>query len=216
MRRDGLMRGHVLARGLTSTLRHLRLACDTLDVPICRVPRVHLAASYRRLCSDSLQAPCPGAYEADGPFLLRIVRAAWQCSTVSNAGSSVAARVVAVIGGAFATLSAVTIHQTSALPFSIALDLAGLVGAEAIMPWAIAIGLVVLGWMPAFVPRAGWLIGVLVFVLGGVALVFARFGGYALGTLSAFLAAVLFFAAAKKARRARKAAKAQTSVPAAS
>jgi hypothetical protein len=128
---------------------------------------------------------------------------------VANPGTSIAARATAVIGGAFATLSAVVIHQTSALPFSLALDLAPILGAETIVPWAVAIGLVILGWIPAFLPRTGWLIGMAVFVLGGLALMFAKLGGYGLGTASAFIAAALFFAAANKARRARKAAKAR-------
>jgi hypothetical protein len=72
---------------------------------------------------------------------------------VSNPGTSIAARATAVIGGAFATLAAVVIHQTAALPLGVALDLAPILGAETIIPWVVAIGLVILGWIPAFFPR---------------------------------------------------------------
>jgi hypothetical protein len=54
---------------------------------------------------------------------------------------------------------------------------------------------------------------VAVFVLGGLALIFAKLGGYGLGTASAFVSAALFFAAASKARRARKVAKARARMP---
>lgn len=122
-------------------------------------------------------------------------------------GPPIAARLGAVLGGISASAGAFVIYTTAALPLSWVLELTRWLGPEMAMPWVIAVGLATLGWIPALAPRSGWLVGIAMVALGVLALLFADFGGYLLGTLAAFVAAALFFASAKKARRARKAAK---------
>lgn len=130
-------------------------------------------------------------------------------------GPPVVVRLVALVGGVFASASALVIHKASALPLSLALELAKWIGPEVVMPWVIAIGLVVLGWVPVFVPRSGWLIAFAVAALGVLALLYAGFGGALLGSFGAFAAAWLFVVSANMTRRARRAAKREAKTAAA-